>query len=220
MAKITLISGSSAGKSYAFTQSVLIGREQGCNLILENQNVSGRHVQISRSGSCYVIVDLGSTNGTKLNGTRIAANRPMPINSGDQFTIDAFTFQFEAGEARQPVGPVDSSALDKINYEQIAKWFGFTSTVLFISGIIACVTIVGAIFGWVYIVIGNYGRRSASNLKLYLQTGQGNLYSSSLQDMKNYFTWMGVMTIIGLCFAGIYLIVLLIIFAVGASRGF
>jgi pSer/pThr/pTyr-binding forkhead associated (FHA) protein len=49
----------------------VIGRSQGTDIRLEDPNVSRRHAEIRREGADYLMVDLGSTNGVEVNGSRV-----------------------------------------------------------------------------------------------------------------------------------------------------
>jgi pSer/pThr/pTyr-binding forkhead associated (FHA) protein len=56
--------------------------------------VSRRHAQVHRSGSGFVISDLGSTNGTYVNGERLIADHRLA--DGDIISIGAVNLRFEA----------------------------------------------------------------------------------------------------------------------------
>ncbi|MGO8875975.1 MAG: FhaA domain-containing protein [Acidimicrobiales bacterium] len=71
---------------------VTIGRLPECAIALDDPNVSRRHAQIRREGLDVVIVDLGSTNGTKINGVLIREHRLLP---GDTITIGTTALRFE-----------------------------------------------------------------------------------------------------------------------------
>ena len=61
--------------------------------MLRDPNVSRRHAELRRSGAGdWTIVDLGSTNGVKVNGRRVASARLSP---GDQVTVGSTTFTFD-----------------------------------------------------------------------------------------------------------------------------
>lgn len=73
-------------------QEVLtIGREIACDLSLEDSNVSRRHAEIHRSGPGHRVIDLGSTNGTILNGKYVGE---APLRSGDCLAIGSFIFKY------------------------------------------------------------------------------------------------------------------------------
>jgi hypothetical protein len=71
---------------------VTIGRLPECAIALDDPNVSRRHAQIRRDGPYVVVVDLGSTNGTKVNGVVVREQRLAP---GDTITIGTTTLRFE-----------------------------------------------------------------------------------------------------------------------------
>jgi pSer/pThr/pTyr-binding forkhead associated (FHA) protein len=69
---------------------VYIGRDQKkCKIILDDNEVSGRHAVIKKEGSNLVLEDLGSSNGTILNGERI---NKAELTNGDEFLIGSTSF--------------------------------------------------------------------------------------------------------------------------------
>jgi hypothetical protein len=75
---------------------VTIGRLPECDVVLSDANASRRHVEVRQStdgGGGYVAVDLGSTNGTKVNGVGIHTHR---LHHGDEITIGSTHLRFEA----------------------------------------------------------------------------------------------------------------------------
>jgi pSer/pThr/pTyr-binding forkhead associated (FHA) protein len=60
---------------------------------MPDPNVSRRHAEIRPVGTSFVLVDLGSTNGTKVNGATISQHT---LRSGDTILIGATTIRFEA----------------------------------------------------------------------------------------------------------------------------
>lgn len=61
--------------------SVTIGRFSTCNVIIEDKNISREHCKIeSKDGKNFTIVDLGSSSGTKLNGTSITTKENFKLN--------------------------------------------------------------------------------------------------------------------------------------------
>ena len=69
-----------------------IGRAPGCDIVLDDRNVSRRHAEIRRRGPVVVLVDLDSTNGTIVNGRRV---REHPLADGDRITLGNSRLTFE-----------------------------------------------------------------------------------------------------------------------------
>lgn len=63
------------------------GRDPSCQIQIRDQRVSRRQFEIRRAGSQFVILDLGSVNGTLLNGTPISSTDLTPIKSGDAISV-------------------------------------------------------------------------------------------------------------------------------------
>ncbi|KUO76562.1 MAG: hypothetical protein APF81_16660 [Desulfosporosinus sp. BRH_c37] len=61
---------------------------------LSDQAISSSHASFENNNGQYVITDLSSTNGTKINGTRLVANKPYPINDGDIIQLGRINFAF------------------------------------------------------------------------------------------------------------------------------
>jgi pSer/pThr/pTyr-binding forkhead associated (FHA) protein len=58
---------------------ILIGRAEDSTLVLDDDYASTRHARIVSQGHGYAVEDLGSTNGTYLDRTRITAPTPVPV---------------------------------------------------------------------------------------------------------------------------------------------
>jgi len=71
-----------------------IGRLPDCTVPVNDPNVSRRHTEVRPIGSSFVLVDLGSTNGTKVNGMRI--NGEHVLDDGDIVSVGATHLRFEA----------------------------------------------------------------------------------------------------------------------------
>lgn len=67
--------------------SWIAGRESTCNIHIRDQRVSRRQFEIRKSGSNYVILDLGSVNGTLLNGVPVSSSEPVVLKSGDSISV-------------------------------------------------------------------------------------------------------------------------------------
>jgi hypothetical protein len=80
-----------AGRERLFT----IGRDGGCDLVLADLTVSRRHARLERDGSGWLLQDLGSTNGTRLNGWLVSS--PVPARAGDQVSFGSVSFVLADG---------------------------------------------------------------------------------------------------------------------------
>ncbi|WP_187369233.1 FhaA domain-containing protein [Baekduia soli] len=75
------------------SSGALLGRSRECDIVLDDSNVSRRHAQISPSGPGWLIQDLGSTNGVRVNGRRV--DGPHPLESGDRVELGTVDIGFE-----------------------------------------------------------------------------------------------------------------------------
>ena len=75
------------------TERVTIGRQSGCTITIRDTNVSREHAQLRRRPNGWTIRDLGSTNGTKLNGVRVESEQMLA--NGDVIMLGAMKVTFE-----------------------------------------------------------------------------------------------------------------------------
>jgi hypothetical protein len=73
-------------------EPLVIGRLPECGVVLADSNVSRRHAELRRSGDSVVLTDLGSTNGTRVNGAPI---RERVLVSGDEVSVGSTRLIFE-----------------------------------------------------------------------------------------------------------------------------
>ncbi len=100
------------------TEPLTIGRSRANRLVLTHSQVSSRHAEIQPlPGGRYQVVDVGSTNGTSVNGVKLSVGIPQPLNAGDtillggsggvelrfELTADA---PWQAGQPQAPASPV------------------------------------------------------------------------------------------------------------------
>jgi pSer/pThr/pTyr-binding forkhead associated (FHA) protein/tetratricopeptide (TPR) repeat protein len=71
------------------------GRSRDCNLRIKSPHISGHHFEIAYHNHCYFITELGSSNGTALNGRPLAPNAPESLESGDRIQIEDVKMTFE-----------------------------------------------------------------------------------------------------------------------------
>ncbi len=71
---------------------VVIGRSPESGLVLTDATVSRQHAEIVRDGDAWFIRDLGSSNGTKVNGSRVV---DQILHDGDEVRFGSVTLRFE-----------------------------------------------------------------------------------------------------------------------------
>jgi len=114
MAFITLrvLHGADRGKVFdRIPTPVTIGREEGNSIQLNDERISRYHLKLQDDNDRIVATDLESTNGTKVNGARIAPQRAKPLRDGDAIEIGGFTLHVELGIAAGGVSAEDTRAL-------------------------------------------------------------------------------------------------------------
>jgi pSer/pThr/pTyr-binding forkhead associated (FHA) protein len=85
--------GLEAGSAFELEHEVILGRGPSADIQLEDTFASSRHARIAAQGSVMVIEDLGSTNGTFLNGEPLRG--PQPLHHGDRIRIGDTEFSYE-----------------------------------------------------------------------------------------------------------------------------
>jgi hypothetical protein len=74
-------------------ETLTIGRLPSCDIPVPDPNVSRKHAEIRPSGAGYVVVDLGSTNGTRVNGATVNERK---LTDGDVIAVGTTRLRFEA----------------------------------------------------------------------------------------------------------------------------
>jgi len=103
------------GREYTVGPSLVFGREAGNDVVVENNQVSRRHAEITATTDGYVLTDL-STNGTLVNGQRIQG--PRTLARADMIRVGDSEFRFYADPAPKapppsPLPPVESAVPEK-----------------------------------------------------------------------------------------------------------
>jgi len=73
---------------------ISIGRELDNHVFLEEKNISRYHAKILQDTEGYFLIDLGSANGTYLNGAEISPKRPRLLVNGDIIRIGSYELRF------------------------------------------------------------------------------------------------------------------------------
>src|ERR1035438_10202736 len=100
--RLKVTEGPREGDEFVIKGDILIGRNKG-DLQLRDGKVSSQHARITQeSDGSYTLIDLGSSNGTLLNGKKVkkAALRP-----GDEIRLGRTTFVIEEADSRTSARP-------------------------------------------------------------------------------------------------------------------
>ncbi len=102
-------------------RSYRIGRDIAADITLSSKNVSATHCSLSVNEKCVEIVDLGSTNGTYINGKRI---KKATLSNGDMIILGDCPMRYEENSAERS-GELHKTAIYKLpgenKYERILK---------------------------------------------------------------------------------------------------
>jgi hypothetical protein len=88
----------------------VIGRSSECDLCIPDGRLSREHVEIERIGYNFIVADLGSSNGTTLNGTKLSGR--IPLNNGDRLNLGGgieMTAEIAAEESATVTVPEETS---------------------------------------------------------------------------------------------------------------
>jgi hypothetical protein len=72
-------------------ERMTIGRSRDCEIVIDDPNVSRRHAEIRKTIEGWMIVDLGSTNGVKINGRRV---HEEVLSPGDEITLGLIRLEY------------------------------------------------------------------------------------------------------------------------------
>ncbi|WP_415949015.1 FHA domain-containing protein [Streptomyces sp. KLOTTS4A1] len=87
-------SSSPTSSEHGIPHSLRIGRDPGSSLRLSHETVSRRHAELVLQGGIWVLRDLGSTNGTSVNGRRVVG--ATVVREGDHIAFGSMRFRLAA----------------------------------------------------------------------------------------------------------------------------
>jgi hypothetical protein len=91
--RVNVAAGLAAGSAYDLSEGALLGRGDQADIRLEDGFASSAHARLTPQGDVMVLEDLGSTNGTYLNGEPLRGAQPLHV--GDTIRIGDSEFSFE-----------------------------------------------------------------------------------------------------------------------------
>lgn len=109
--QVTILSGLTPGKKKVQAEEILLGRVDGCDLVLDHKDVSRKHLSVKMAYGQVVIEDLGSSNGTYVNGSEIKPKTPTVVGPTDIVSLGRYiqiSIQCDSSEVAPP--PTASAA--------------------------------------------------------------------------------------------------------------
>lgn len=93
VAQLIVVQGERIGHRYELTsESTFLGREASCTICIKDSEISRRHVEIKRIGNQFKLIDLGSSNGTLVNGVAV---RETWLRRGDRVQLGQSVLMFQ-----------------------------------------------------------------------------------------------------------------------------
>jgi ABC-type multidrug transport system ATPase subunit/pSer/pThr/pTyr-binding forkhead associated (FHA) protein len=101
-----LLGGKGVGGSVSLVEfrggAMIFGRHPSCDRVLDYPMVSGRHARLRRRGRDLILDDLGSTNGTFVNGRRLREAEGITVRPGDVIGLGSYLFTLlDSGDLQQ-----------------------------------------------------------------------------------------------------------------------
>ncbi len=92
------------------SQTAVIGRAVECDVVITSKSVSREHTRLRRDGRRWLVEDLGSTNGTYLNGERIINS--LTLRDGDSLKVGDVAFIFHDPDTTTRENPIPDLEVD------------------------------------------------------------------------------------------------------------
>lgn len=147
MASLVLIDKDIVSHRYPLEKTeTMIGRRADNDILISNMMVSGNHAKIVKKGSQFFVQDLGSTNGTSVNGSRV--NGSIEIFHNDHVNLGGMDFVFlvddsatvQVGKEKKKPSPTDFSIIrirpddtgyaDRFNSTQLVEMINLLKTLV------------------------------------------------------------------------------------------
>jgi len=109
------IAGPTQGQVFAVGRGLSLGRATTADVPLLDARCSRVHCRVEARDQGYVLLDLGSTNGTWLNQTRLDPGRPRPLERNDRIQVGGTVLEFDVLEVRPNAG--DRTSAVPANHE-------------------------------------------------------------------------------------------------------
>ena len=95
---------------------VVVGRKEDCDIQLDHKSVSKQHCVIVKTDGLLLVRDMGSTNGTRVNGQRVRRAALLP---NDQLSIASLRYKVQFTAEEEPARPEDYT--QQMNAKDVAR---------------------------------------------------------------------------------------------------
>jgi pSer/pThr/pTyr-binding forkhead associated (FHA) protein len=152
MPKLTVLTEGIEPTSFELAKEVTsVGRVQGNDIVLDHQSVSGSHGELVLRGQDLYIRDLGSTNGSYIDGSKVAES---PVQPGEVITFGEVQLKLEGARKvqslnkhlEQGVKLGDLGSAPKGPAKGFTKKSNKTGRYFIIAGIVVTIILIGVIF--------------------------------------------------------------------------
>jgi pSer/pThr/pTyr-binding forkhead associated (FHA) protein len=99
--RLVVVGGVYAGKVFEAAGSTVIGRDPSAGIVVEDPEVSRRHASISLDDEGVVVTDLGSLNGTWVEGERI--DEPRVLSLGQKLRVGQTVLEVQEPPAQETI---------------------------------------------------------------------------------------------------------------------
>ena len=101
-------------KRVLIQNDAILGRSKECNLRIASGQVSRQHCKVLITDSEVYVKDLGSSNGTFVDGKRVPSGEKVAVDPGTELAIGParFVFRFERPEQEPAANPIDDAITD------------------------------------------------------------------------------------------------------------
>ena len=124
MVSLRYRNGSKFGIQPLISEFMVFGSSNHCDYKVNGMRVSNEHFALRKKGDEYIIIDLGSENGTYVNGTRVFGN--VPLRNKDKIQLGAQVFEFADDESAHGVQSILNEMTAELgksrsSYQQMMK---------------------------------------------------------------------------------------------------
>ncbi len=132
-ASLVVVDGPLKGRIYSLVRNrTIVGRARGADVSIPTGSISQQHVRIEYRDNQHFLTDLGSTNGTRLNGNVLPANETRLLQEGDAIELADLSLIYlksSSGDAQEFTQAIQRGAIQPVAPESIARSFDFASLV-------------------------------------------------------------------------------------------